>query len=124
MTVYEIRFDGKEQPLTDGLPKVIATIIARTLGSKREDAESLATLDITENELKVLGRRRRRYDKAKDVLGSGPVKPAEDIKPDAVLTLRRDLLGIRGALIADDSNDALRRVDYTLDMIDNYLAES
>lgn len=117
MTVYKISIDGKES-LTDGLPEVIAAIIANTLGSKREDAESLATLDATEDELKVLGRRKRKHDKARDVSGSGPVKP------DAVLTLRRDLLGIRKALLADDATGALRRVDYTLDMIDNYLGEN
>lgn len=43
---------------------------------------------------------------------------------DAVLTARNDLLEIREALLAGDGRKALRRVDWTLDQIDNWLAEN
>ena len=43
---------------------------------------------------------------------------------DAAMTARKDLLGIRSALLDGDEDGALKRVDWTLDQIDNWLAEN
>lgn len=71
---------------------------------------------------------RRRADEAERMFGlkiGGNGKPRPRRKTaDAVLTARKDLLEIREALLAGDDRGALRRVDWTLDQIDNWLAEN
>ena len=116
ITVYEIRTIG--DPTREDLAGIIENIInggPRKL-SRRQGSHPLLSLDATRGEIGTRegvrgpGRECRCKAKASSV--------------DAVLTLRRDLLGIRKALLADNSKGALRRVDYTLDMIDNYLGEN
>ena len=51
-------------------------------------------------------------------------KDAKPNRTDALLTVRRDLLSVREALLAGDDKDALRRVSYTLDMLENYISEN
>lgn len=113
-TVYEIRLDGN--PTREDIAGIIESIInggPRKLSRKHGRRPSLS-LNATKEELAARDGVRERKCRCK--------AKAPDV--DTVLTLRRDLLGIRGALLADDSDGALRRVDYTLDMIDNYLAEN
>lgn len=51
-------------------------------------------------------------------------KDAKPTKTDVLLTVRRDLLSVREALLAGDDKDALRRVSFTLDMLENYISEN
>lgn len=51
-------------------------------------------------------------------------KDAKPTKTDVLLTIRRDLLSVREALLAGDDKDALRRVSFTLDMLENYISEN
>lgn len=114
ITVYEVRLNGN--PTREDIAGIIESIING--GSRKPSCERGShpwlSLNATKGELGTRDGVRERKCRCK----------AKASSADAVLTLRRDLLGIRGALLADDSHDALRRVDYTLDMIDNYLAES
>lgn len=70
----------------------------------------------------------RRADEAERMFGlkiGGNGKPRPRRKTaDAVLTARNDLVEIREALLAGDDRKALRRADWTLDQIDNWLAEN
>lgn len=52
--------------------------------------------------------------------GSAPEAPAGG---DALPTLREDLLAVRASLLGGDAVRALRQVDWTLDCLDQYLAE-
>lgn len=51
-------------------------------------------------------------------------KDTKPSKTDVLLTVRRDLLSVREALLAGDDKDALRRVSFTLDMLENYISEN
>lgn len=44
-------------------------------------------------------------------------------RSDALLTARADLLGVREALLGGCSTEALRRTDWLIDCIDEYVAE-
>lgn len=118
ITVYEIRTIGN--PTREDLAGIIENIVnggIRKLSRRQGKASHpLLSLDATKGEIG-----------ARDGV-RGPGREcrckAKVSSVDAVLTLRRDLLGIRKALLADNSKGALRRVDYTLDMIDNYLGEN
>lgn len=117
ITVYEVRLNGN--PTREDLAGIIENIVnggIRKLSRRQGKASHpLLSLDATRGEI---GAR-------EGVRGPGRECRCKAKSPvDAVLTLRRDLLGIRKALLADDAKGALRRVDYTLDMIDNYLAEN
>lgn len=64
-----------------------------------------------------------RDDGRKSVPNSfAPPKP-EAKKASPLLTVRSDLAGIREALLKGDDRKTLRLVDYTLDCIDEYIAE-
>lgn len=64
-----------------------------------------------------------RGDGRKSVPNSfAPSKP-ETKKASPLLTVRSDLVGIREALLEGDDRKTLGLVDYTLDCIDEYIAE-
>lgn len=67
----------------------------------------------------LVGLERKPRERAPGIPGSHPV-----FREDVLLTARRDLLSIRQAILAGASRTRLlREIDYTIDRLDNVLAE-
>ena len=67
----------------------------------------------------LVGLERKPRERASGLPGSHPV-----FREDILLTARRDLLSIRQAVLARASRTRLlREIDYTIDQLDNVLAE-
>ena len=104
MIIHEVSMNSAED--LDGVLSLVKSLIGGDCG--KENA------DLLSNEVKRDPRPSVRKFR----------KDAKPTKTDVLLTLRRDLLSVREALLAGDDKDALRRVSFTLDMLENYISEN
>jgi hypothetical protein len=104
MIIHEVSMNSAED--LDGVLSFIKSLIGGDCGEENADLLS--------NEVKKEPRSNVRKFR----------KDAKPSKTDVLLTLRRDLLSVREALLAGDDKDALRRVSFTLDMLENYISEN
>ena len=105
MTVY--KFSGSPDELIEELEKAIN---GKGAGKPRPDMEDLIGLE--------------RKPRERVATADRPPEKATRSQENALLTLREDLLEVRKHLLHGATRrDTLRDLDYTVDQIDNLLAE-
>ena len=92
---------------------------ARPIENRSDSQDDLLGFDLKPNELN-----RKRPDVERNKRPSAPCRWTRSADENALRTVRRDLMALREKLLAGAGRRALlREVDYTLDRLENVLAE-